>query len=172
MSKLILRPMTIDDEQVAWQAHRELAADDFSFLLGVEPDAPWADNLARLERSRLGIDIPERFVPATFLLAEVEGEVVGRTSIRHRLNDMLASWGGHIGYGVRPAFRRRGYATEILRQSLDVAREVGIERALVCCDDANAGSARVIERCGGVLEDVRGPGEGHGRTRRYWIDLS
>ena len=63
--------------------------------------------------------------------------------------------GGHIGYAVRPAHRRRGYATEILRQSLIVARAVGVDGVLVTCDDDNVGSAAVIERCGGVLESDR-----------------
>jgi len=171
MTDLTLRPLTLADEQVAWQAHRELASDDFTFLLNLRDDESWADYVARLTRWSADDGVPDHLVPATFLVAEVGGQVVGRTSIRHRLNETLASWGGHIGYGVRPAFRRRGYATEILRQSLDVARSVGIERALVCCEDANVGSATVIESCGGVLEDVRGPADGFGATRRYWIDL-
>jgi predicted acetyltransferase len=41
------------------------------------------------------------------------------------------------------------------------------------CDDDNVASAKVIERCGGVLESViddgEGDGEGEGRLRRYWI---
>jgi predicted acetyltransferase len=167
MTALTLRPMTVADEDVAWAAHRELEADDFTFLLNLMEGESWVDYVARLERWRTGVDVPEQFVPATFLLAEVDGEVVGRTSIRHRLNEILADWGGHIGYCVRPAFRRRGYATEILRQSLGVARDVGVERALVCCEDSNLASAKVIESCGGVLEDLRGP---DGLTRRYWID--
>ena len=94
--------------------------------------------------------------------------VVGRSSIRFELNDFLRVEGGHIGYAVRPAHRRRGYATEILRQSLIVARAGGVDRALVTCDDDNVGSAAVIEANGGVLEniiDVDGV-----PLRRYWID--
>jgi predicted acetyltransferase len=47
-------------------------------------------------------------VPSTFLVAEVGGALVARTSIRHELNEHLAALGGHIGYGVRPGHRRRG----------------------------------------------------------------
>jgi len=77
--------------------------------------------------------------------------------------------GGHIGYGVLREHRRRGYATEILRQSLVVARAEGVDRVLVTCADDNVASVRVIERCGGVLESVI-DGIQHARTRRYWIE--
>lgn len=41
---------------------------------------------------------------------------------------------------------------------------------LVTCNAGNPASARVIERAGGVLEDVRDTWLG--RSRRYWIILS
>lgn len=168
---LRLRPLTVADEAAASQAHSELAADGFEFLLALRPGESWPDYVARTEGYRRGVDLPEGYVPATFLVAEVDGEIVGRTSLRHDLNEWLAALGGHIGYGVRPAHRRRGYATEILRQTLPVAREVGLDRVLVTCDDDNVGSATVIERCGGVLEAVVPGPDGGPAKRRYWIDL-
>jgi predicted acetyltransferase len=69
---------------------------------------------------------------------------------------------------VRPAFRRREYAIGILRQALLVAQELGIDPALVTCDDVNAGSARVIERCGGVLAGVV-PGPYGSAPKRHWV---
>jgi predicted acetyltransferase len=168
--ELRLRPLRTDDEAEALRAHEELLADDFELLLGWSPERTWADLLEQYERERLGLDLPEGRVPAAFLVAEVDGALVGRTSIRFALNDWLAAYGGHVGYGVRPAHRRRGYATEMLRQSLVIARAGGVDRVLVTCDDDNRGSAATIERCGGVLEDVvEEPGAGV-RKRRYWID--
>ncbi len=146
---LELRELQIADERVALQAHRELADDGFEFLLGWSPDVRWRDYLDGLSRTAAGIDLPPDRVAAAFLVADVDGVIVGRTSIRFALTPFLAQWGGHIGYGVRPGFRRRGYAIEILRQSLAVARAHGIATALVTCDEDNLGSAAVIERCGG-----------------------
>lgn len=112
--------------------------------------------------------MPADRVPATFLVAHVDGALVGRTSIRHELNDHLAAVGGHIGYGVRPGHRRRGFATEILRQSLVVARAEGVDRVLLTCEEANRASATLVERFGGVLEDIRVDADGT-RMQRYWI---
>ncbi len=129
-----------------------------------------ADHVTQLERQRRGIDL-DNWVESTWLLAEVGGQIVGRASIRHRLNDRLAFRGGHIGYAVRPVFRRRGYATEILRQSLVIARSYGVDRVLLTCDDDNVASRAVIEACGGVLEQVVAASDsGNGVAFcRYWI---
>lgn len=167
---VFLRPLGVEDESEATAAHRELAADDFCFLLHRGED-DWASYLRRLEKLRAGEDLPEGLVADTFLVAEAGSHLVGRVSVRHELNAHLSRWGGHIGYAVRPAFRRRGYATQILRQALDVATGVGIARALITCDVGNVGSAAVIEACGGVFEGIE-PGEGSEKDkRRYWVDL-
>jgi predicted acetyltransferase len=57
----------------------------------------------------------------------------------------------------------------MLRQSFPLARDLGIDRLLVTCDETNLASRAVIERCGGVLEDARPRDDGI--TRRYWIAL-
>jgi predicted acetyltransferase len=106
---------------------------------------------------------PAGWVPATELWWVDGDEYLGRVGIRHRLTPALLEVGGHIGYDVRPSARRQGHATEMLRQSLPIARDLGIERALVTCDTDNIGSKTVIERNGGVFEDER---EG---KLRYWV---
>ncbi len=166
---LRLRPLTADDEAVALAAHAELAADDFAFLLDHDPARPWAEYVRMLARRRRGVDVPPDRVPATFLLAQVGPTVVGRVSIRFELNEFLATRGGHIGYGVRPAFRRRGYATAILRQSLVIARAEGVGRVLMTCDNGNIGSVAVILQNGGVEVELW-IGETGEVMRRFWID--
>lgn len=166
-----LRRLRLDDESQARAAHAELAAEGFAFLPFFTPDERWAEYLGRVERLSRGDGLAPRFVPWTDLYGVVDGVVVGRVSVRHRLNEGLTLVGGHIGYGVRKAHRRRGYATELLRAGLCVARDLGIGAALVTCDEDNIGSATVIERCGGVLEDVRTVPRGRPK-RRYWVPTS
>jgi predicted acetyltransferase len=168
---MVLRPPAVSDEKQAMQAHKELARDGFEFLLDLGRGERWPQYLGRLESLRLGVDLPEDRVPATFLVAEVQGQVVGRVSIRHELNAYLAELGGHIGYAVRPGFRRRGYATAILGQSLLVAASVGLESVLVTCNADNVGSAQVIENCGGVLENVVPGPDGSVPKCRYWVEV-
>ena len=90
-------------------------------------------------------------VPQTNLWLTDGDEFLGQLSIRHALNRRLRYKGGHIGYGVRPSRRRRGYATLMLRLSLPVANQLGIDPALITCDDTNVASRRVIEANGGRL---------------------
>ena len=167
---LLLRHYDINDVVAALAAHAELAAEDFEFLLGYDPTRPWSSFVQMNHDMEQGVNLPDGWVPAAQLGAFVDGELVGRTSIRFGFNDFLAFRGGHIGYAVRPHARRRGYATEILQQSCVIARQQGIDHVLVTCNDANIGSAAVIEACGGVLEGVAvDPADGE-RFRRYWIN--
>lgn len=109
-------------------------------------------------------------VPATTYFAVVGGRIVGTLQIRHRLNDFLYRYGGHIGYGVRPSERRKGYASRMLALALEICREMGIARVLVTCDRGNIGSARTILKNGGVAENEVECEDGS-VAQRYWIAL-
>lgn len=110
-------------------------------------------------------------VPSTTYLAIDEDlgvkRVVGMVDIRHRLNDHLLAYGGHIGYSVAPDLRNQGYAKAILALALIKCKELEIEDVLVTCDVNNVASSKVIMSAGATLENIV---DYNGKSQaRYWI---
>jgi predicted acetyltransferase/GNAT superfamily N-acetyltransferase len=60
---------------------------------------------------------------------------------------------GHIGYGVVPWKRQRGYATRALALMLERVRAEGLAHVEITCDPDNVASQRTIVANGGVLVD-------------------
>ena len=170
---LTLRWPRLDEEAEFLRAHQATSAETPSFLLHYEEGMPFGRYLEVLADQHRGENLQPGYVPSTFLFAFLGERIVGRVSIRHRLNEFLERCGGHIGYVVVPEFRRRGYATAILGMALRIAGEqVGIRKVLVTCDDHNVASISTIERNGGALENVVEESGTHKRLRRYWIDTA
>jgi predicted acetyltransferase len=110
------------------------------------------------------------FVPATTYFAFAGDKLVGTIQIRHKLNDYLLKYGGHIGYGIVPSERRKGYATEMLRLALKKCKTLGIEKVLVTCDKNNVASAGTILKNGGFLENEVADDKCR-IMQRYWIKV-
>lgn len=145
-----------DEELVPWVL--EEVGEDFGAYVD------WLDNNARGENLQPG------FVPNTTLwLIDDADEILGVANMRHVLTDSLIEYGGHIGYGVRPSARRRGCATEMLRQSLIVLRSLGVGDVRVTCDRHNVASAKTIIRNGGELDSEAYMAEHQCHVQRYWI---
>ena len=168
---LVLRLPRKDEDQEFLRAHRATTPEVPNFLHYYEEGMPLTRYLELLSAHARGDGLPPNHVPSTFLFAFVASRIVGRVAIRHELNEFLLRVGGHIGYVVVPEFRRRGNATAILRQSIQIAHDrFGIDRVLVTCDDDNVGSIRTIEKNGGVLENIITGPDLDQPKRRYWID--
>ena len=149
------------------------------WILSGEDIVPWVVKkdpsdfpalLQFLRDNEQAVNLPEGWVPSsTYWLVTTDKLVVGAVNIRHRLNEGLINTGGHIGYGIRPSERQKGYATQLLKQSMPKVRELGIGKALVVCDATNIGSEKTIRKNGGI-EDTIYTEENGNVIKRFWIE--
>ena len=138
---------------------------------GYFPDRDWTHTrvVATLAARARGEELGAGWVPCTTHFLEVDVELVGLFNLRHELSDGLRKYGGHIGYSVRPSARRRGHARTLCRGAVEEGRKLGIERFFLTCGTGNIGSARAIERCGGVFEAEYWYEPEKKNVRSYWI---
>jgi predicted acetyltransferase len=110
--------------------------------------------------------VRDGLVPATTYMAVStnDGRLIGMIDIRHRLNDYLLNFGGHIGYSIRKTERQQGYATEMLELALIECAKLDLKKVLVTCDKNNVGSAKTIINNDGKLENEI--------AERYWITIN
>lgn len=118
-----------------------------------------------------GKNLPEGYVPQTTYWLIDNGKFIGRVSIRHTLSDFLLKEGGHIGYDIRPTERNKGYGKNILELVLPKAKQLGIDKVLLTCNETNTASKKIIEANGGVFENALDMGEGKPKKLRYWITV-
>jgi predicted acetyltransferase len=135
------------------------------------PGMSHSEHLQKLHDQKDSTKIPANRVPSTMLYAFVDGDIVGRFSIRHQLNDNLKKRGGHVGYSVARERRQRGYAKEMFKQGISYCQTLGLNKILVTCSDDNEPSWRVIEAFGGALENRIFDEEEDELIRRYWVDV-
>ncbi|WP_243056724.1 ribosomal protein S18-alanine N-acetyltransferase [Nocardioides sp. SR21] len=122
--------------------------------------------VAALERDNLGVDAwPEglvaegltgRLPTVTYLVAEVEGTVVG-----HAVASVVADIAELQRIAVDPAHRRTGLASELLDAVVLAARDGGADRLLLEVREDNAGAISFYAARGFVEID---------RRRRYYRD--
>ncbi|WP_317450931.1 GNAT family N-acetyltransferase [Alkalibacillus aidingensis] len=126
----------------------------------------------QLNDAEAGIGLPEGHVPSsTRWLVDDDDRILGASHIRHDLTGRLLETEGHIGGGIRPSERQKGYATMILELSLKELSKLGVKRALVTCNEDNLASAKVIKRNGG-MEGLPFTEEHGNVVRRFWINLN
>lgn len=122
-----------------------------------------------LEHLEITEEVDGKVPDSTFFCLDVDRDIfVGAVNIRHYLTEEMLINAGHIGDGIRPSERRKGYATAMIALALKEAKALGLDSVLMCCNKENIASAKSIIDNGGVLENevvVNGVTE-----QRYWIE--
>lgn len=106
-----------------------------------------------------------------FTIRESDNKIIGMVNIRHYLNDYLRKFGGHIGYGIRPTERRKGYNKIQLYLTLLKAQKLGLYKVMLGCSVDNLGSDKTIKALGGILERCELDESDNTMTNVYWINV-
>ncbi len=176
MSKIKLVKPTMKYQDQIWDFRQEIVSlrgkdefEGFANLIACKDPKEWIDTITLLSSQ---LTCPANMVPSDIYVAvrKRDKKIVGVIDLRHHINHPLLSiWGGHISYYVRPSERNKGYATEMLRQSLLNCKKLNISRVLITCDEDNYASEKVILNNGGIferkilVEDLI--------KKRFWINL-
>lgn len=117
--------------------------------------------------------LPPNRVPATqfLFIRKCDDKLVGMLQVRHRFNDYLEKYAGHIGYSIRPSERRKGYAKKMLKMALPFCRELGLDKVMIACVEGNIGSEKTILANGGVYEYTIHEPDDNKDLKRFWITL-
>lgn len=110
----------------------------------------WLD---KLEQDRMCIPSEQRVPAETYYLVNEQDRIIGMINIRLCLNERLMKCGGHIGYGIRPSERNKGYNKINLYLALLRCQSLGIKEVILDCDSSNLASSRTMEALGGVRID-------------------
>lgn len=123
----------------------------------------WLDKIGRDLNSNISSTI-------FFAVRKRDGKMIGTINVRHPYEGYVQVH-GHIGYGVRPSERRKGYATQMLKLALEYCKKIEVDKVLVTCDKSNLASAGTIIKCGGVFESETVQDDSE-PLQRYWIDIN
>ncbi len=153
MIKLIRPNETLKDKAIEFKqeffSHNENVINGSELLDQTDDYDKWLDSVTANADPKT-VD-PNWVVTDTFFALDESERIVGIIDLRHTLNDFLKDF-GNSGYSVRPSERKKGYATEMLRQILITAKEAGLSELHLSVERTNEPSIKTIKNNGGVYE--------------------
>ncbi len=108
-----------------------------------------------------------------FVVRKTDNKIVGMINIRYNIsNEMLKKGASHIGYGIRPTERNKGYAKIALYLGLLEEQKLCEEKVLLECTIDNIASNKTIKALGGKLEATKLDPKDNTMTNYYWINVN
>lgn len=176
MNEIKLIEPTIEYEEDIWTFRQEILdsndEDKFAGCGTLEQSSSAKEWIEKCKLISNKETCPSDKVPSNVFIAVrlSDNKIVGIIDLRHHIDHpILSTWGGHIGYYVRPSERRKGYGKEMLRLNLLNAQKLGIKKVLVTCNKDNLASERTIIANGGIFESLIEVG--NETMKRYWITV-
>lgn len=119
-----------------------------------------------------GKNLPKGITPYTrYFLTDKQGTIYAQGDVRHAPNRNLTYFSGYLGYGVVPPYRRNGFGTLMCARLLEKARAHHYKSVIITCNTDNIASAKIIEKNGGKLLDIRYWGKQNAFMKRYLVNL-
>ena len=176
-----LREAKVDDEKIIKDMYDEYmfnepipGIDRFEGIRDLEKldGKSFKEWIKDLEKGKDEKNLPENYSPHTLYLAiNDNNELVGAIGLRWKMVPALMLFGGLIGYSIRPSQRGKGYASEMLKLGLEKFKNTDIDNVLISCKDFNIASKKVIEKNGGIFENIYINEEDGYNYLRYWIKV-
>ena len=152
---LYLKKINLEDIEEEYKAIQIMPKDDNGFeneFYNVSKEDFKNKVIPRLLRNSEGLDLPEGYVPQTYYFLWDDDKIVGLFKLRHCLNDFLKNGPGHIGYGILPEYRGKGYATAGLKLAIEEASKIVPEDELYfSVHKDNPASLKVQQNCGAYI---------------------
>lgn len=150
-----LRKINAEDAYAQWQYTTKLPKDENGLtndFFGVSFEEYKETVLPKIISYEHPVNMPDWFVPETFYYLWDNDCLVGEFRIRHYLTDALRNGAGHIGYSIDKEYRKKGYGTEGLRLTLEIARKIVPEDEIYLrLLKSNVASLKVMEKNGGHI---------------------
>lgn len=164
MSKLYLKKIELEDKERVLDYIKELIE------YGSNLDGLWYEDSETYEKMVENLKRHENYIYENYeqtqtpciqylLIRKDDEKMVGAVSVRPYLTKSLdKSFGGNIGYSIRPTERKKGYATLGLKLAIDKCREINPNADIILgCFKDNTGSRKTILKNGGILiEETKG----------------
>lgn len=152
---IFLKKVNLDDWEEEYKAIKAMPPYENGFenrFYDVSEEEFKNEVIPELLRNSEGLDLPEGYVPDTYFFLWDDDRIVGLFKIRHFLNDFLRNGPGHIGYGILPEFRGKGYAKKGLLLAIDICRDLILEDEIyLSVHKDNQPSINVQKACGAIF---------------------